>query len=869
MKPEDLKTPLRDCGFRRDLLRSGFTFGDSISVPLVAFSQFPTDSRSACVAVIGHTTDPRRAVESCRPLGAPIVFVCFENTLQWWKQGTRSADWLESIPAEKIPSFFKAHQDEFSPEAIYRAKTLGRVRKEHQLTFVDIGVMPLVEEELGTALSNLIARNVQALKGRLAWDDVTAEQGQWLLHTVFWLVSGKILRDKQVPSFGDLNLEDVDDVFHRVATHYGTKPFSAGSKQKRNALLESARQINRFSSLALTATESLAHVYENTLISKRTRSQLGTHSTPAYLVDYVLGHLADWIEEIPENERSVFEPACGHAAFLTAAMRLLTHLLPPEKSIPSRRGPYLRGRLHGTDIDPFALELARLSLTLTDIPNPDGWDLRVEDMFVSDRLESQAKGKTILLANPPFANFSEAELKNYAEKKGEVRINNKAAEMLRRALTGIPEGGVFGVVLPTGILHGSYAKELRRLIIDEFELREISLFPDKVFSFSDAESAVLIGRRIRERSKKKSQVRYRRIREREMAEFQNSYAAPNTRNLPQSRFNESIQWDLRVPDLEEVWLALSDNPTLEDYATLRQGLIYHGPKNLPIGVQTYADERFSGAKRGFIRFNRDLKIHELPKTSWMNVNREAIRMNFIGAATGHPQVLINYARASRGPWRFKALIDASGHAASSRFITLRECSESLFAVWGILNSTVANAFAFCHLSKRDNVVSRVGQTPMPTSGFKAIDETARDYFSKASIDASADELRMALDRVDAAVLDAYSLPLEIEHQILSLFTGWERVGVSFEQTRFLPAELEGVLPYADFVAYESNWKKTNRRRGKLIEKNIEGTISDDEHAELQRLQSYAEFHLEQVAPRPTNALDELEDILLRSGKDAE
>ena len=28
-----------------------------------------------------------------------------------------------------------------------------------------------------------------------------------------------------------------------------------------------------------------------------------------------------------------------------------------------------------------ALELARLSLTLTDIPNPDGWDLRVEDMF--------------------------------------------------------------------------------------------------------------------------------------------------------------------------------------------------------------------------------------------------------------------------------------------------------------------------------------------------------------------------------------------------------------------------------------------------------------------------------------------------------
>ena len=66
------------------------------------------------------------------------------------------------------------------------------------------------------------------------------------------------------------------------------------------------------------------------------------------------------------------------AVFLVSAMRLLTELLPDDKAIPSRRGPYLRSRLHGTDIDPFALELARLSLTLTDIPNPNGWDLRLK-----------------------------------------------------------------------------------------------------------------------------------------------------------------------------------------------------------------------------------------------------------------------------------------------------------------------------------------------------------------------------------------------------------------------------------------------------------------------------------------------------------
>jgi type I restriction-modification system DNA methylase subunit len=119
--------------------------------------------------------------------------------------------------------------------------------------------------------------------------------------------------------------------------------------------------------------------------------------------------LADWIREIPTHERSVFEPASGHAAFLVSAMRLLTETLPAGKEVPSHRGPYLRSRLHGSDLDPFALELARLSLTLTDIPNPDHWDLKVHDMFIDDHLAEQARRNTILLANPPFHNFTPKE----------------------------------------------------------------------------------------------------------------------------------------------------------------------------------------------------------------------------------------------------------------------------------------------------------------------------------------------------------------------------------------------------------------------------------------------------------------------------
>jgi hypothetical protein len=823
----------------------------------------PMDSRSACVAVLTTNSEPRKAVEACRALGTPIVFVIFHDTLQWWKQGATTAEWIESIRSDQVDNFFQRHQDDFSPEAVYRAKTLGRIRSAYQLSFVDLGLMPLVEEEVGEALSRLIVRNVSELKGVLGWGDVTEAQGHWLLKSVFWLVSGKILRDKQVPNFEDINLADVDDVFARVAKHYGTTPFAAGSKQKLAALEASARTIDRFSNLALTTTESLGYVYENTLISKETRASLGTHSTPSYLVDYIVGHLADWIEEIPENNRSVFEPACGHAAFLVSAMRLLTQLLPPEKAIPSRRGPYLRRRLHGTERDPFALELARLSLTLSDIPNPDGWDLRVEDMFIGDRLTTQTHGKTILLANPPFENFRDDELAIYSKTNANVLIN-KATEMLRRTLPELQPGSVIGVVVPQTVLHGAFAQHVRQYLIEHFELREVSLFPDKVFKFSDAESAVLLGRRLPENSPKGTNLRFRRIREWQMPEFRETFEAPSSRTVEQSRFNEDLRWDMRVPDLEEVWLALADSPKANDLATFVKGFDYHG-KDLPLGVSTYSEIRFPGAQQGYIRLERKLQIHQLPKLYWMNLAEEAVQNKRSGTTVGIPQVLMSYARVSRGPWRLKAFIDSSGRPVASAFLTVRPHSCSLESLWALLNSPLANAYAFCHLGKRHNIVGDMRRIPMPkVSAFNEIETAARRYLDAAVAGSNKDELYRLMLRVDAAVLRQYALPVKLEAALLSLFTGWDRVGVPFRQDRYFPPELTNPMSFYDFVTYESDWLSANRRRGELVDKEISGTITSGEGAELAGLQSFADYYLEKVAPRPTRVLEELEDHVFGS-----
>ena len=59
-----------------------------IQSPLLLLPTPPHDSRSACIAVIGGSSDPETDVASCRGLGAPLVFLYFPDQWQLWQQST-------------------------------------------------------------------------------------------------------------------------------------------------------------------------------------------------------------------------------------------------------------------------------------------------------------------------------------------------------------------------------------------------------------------------------------------------------------------------------------------------------------------------------------------------------------------------------------------------------------------------------------------------------------------------------------------------------------------------------------------------------------------------------------------------------------
>jgi type I restriction-modification system DNA methylase subunit len=877
------------CGYGASSVLRGVPLPGGRIAAFAGFAQRPFDTRSACFAATDVVSSPEEDARACRNIGAPLTFLCHQGHLLWWGQTDRAPYQIgDPVPMNRLEGFFREHVEDFAPKTIYRAKTLGRFEKAYERSFVDLGLMPLVEKEAGQTIERLLLECVAEARDALGWPkEVNLRQGRWLVKSVFWLLGAKMLHDKEVEGFIRLNFGDVDEVFARVAAHYGESAEGlVASQPKRHALEGVANRISRAADLQLATTEALAYVYENTLISDEVRGEFGTHNTPIYLKDYILGQLAPWIEQLHQNERSVFEPACGPGAFLIAAIRLLTSLLSSDMAEPSARKRYLRDRVRGYDVDDFAIEIARLSLTLTDIPNPNGWSVKPADLFESDLIERAARQSTILLANPPFQDFNAAQRASYARKFRRPQFLNKTAEVLHRALSAMPKGGVFGVVVPQTLLHDSKATSFRRLLAEQCELQELCLFPDKVFNFADQESAVLIGRKQPPASPSSARIRYRRVRERQMEPFRESYQVTSEVSVNQGRFQQADDFDLRVPDLESVWERCGNLPKLPELVEVGQGFSHIGENqtDFPAGAKTVSDAWFDGAVEGFANLGREIQTHQLPPLKWLNLSADVVRCEIMGTKLGAPQILLNEPPVQRAPWCLRAMIDRVGRPAKSSFTVLRPLTAaiSLEFLWALLNSPFANAFAYAHSSKRHILTGTWRKFPLPrfdTTGIQRIETAVRNYLDWVarqdatlpllrSEDARTEEAKTLRElhwRIDAEVLRLYELPVELERQLLDYFSGWQRVGVPFEQDRYFPENFDEPISLADFLAITADWGVTNKRRLGLIEEKTAKTARPEGGEELQQLQRLAGLKRELLSSPSLKELAGMETDLRRRG----
>lgn len=383
-------------------------------------------------------------------------------------------------------------------------------------------------------------------------------------------------------------------------------------------------------------------------------------------------------------------------------------------------------------------------------------------------------------------------------------------ELLNRTFPHLQPGSVFGVVVPQRVLSGDEAASFRKLLVTKFDISEISLFGDNLFSKASAETAILMGRR-KKAGSKLVRVWYRTVAKSEMRPFHERCSFSTERLVSPDRFLKTDGFDLRVPQLEELWNYLDHNPKLADVATIGQGSQHRG-ESLEEGAWTVMPFRRNLGVAGFSEVPENLTIFRLPKLLSINLDPSVIRRPMAGTTIGVPQIILPYHPVSGFGWRLKAVIDCEGHAIKSNWTAVRPKSDEtpLEYLWAVLNSPIANAFVTCFLPKMNLLTGTLEGLPMPivsTDGLNRIVAAARryselvngsDHFTLGEPDEV--PIRHALRSIDATVLHAYDLPPRLERQLLDFFRGAERKGVGCTFGDYFPVDFKPYIPLHEYIS---------------------------------------------------------------------
>ena len=802
---EIVKQGLAGIGYVGSLVQENYEFADILAqdysvstLPLAAFAQEPPSYRNACFGVVfANGTEGVPQIERYRSLGAPQILEIHQDHLVRWKMtGQEEPKSLEQTTLGEVSSLFERNKETWSPARILRAKSAG-VQSSRQLDFFDIGLLPLLEhqarEKLDTLLGDTIALAVQEIQRQSEFND---EYYPPLFRLLFRLIAAKVLADRGYP--GNWLADDPRLVIDNVQNFYfkGAKPDAVLEQFDAQVVAwERIRQAFHFQNLSV---DSLAYVYEKTLVAPETRRLYGIHSTPPGIAEYIARQLP--FEDLEPNERRVFEPFAGHGVFLVAAMQRMREILPAELT-SEQRHDYFVSMLSGIEIDEFAREVARLSLMLADYPNPDGWRLHAGDALKSTQFERELAAARIVLCNPPFEDFN---LEDRARYQG-LTSARKPAVILGRVLQVPPD--LLGFVLPRAFIMGRGYKQVRNLVGETYASLELVALPDKVFRHSDVESVLLLASN---KGGKPCNLKTGEVDRRDLEEFYVSHQLSRSSRKELESPRSFLERGMWLPALPDVWSATSQMKRLVNLAEVHRGIEY----NIPFQAnesKLMSDSVRPGFVPGVQRIRDTVEPFMVLSTVYLNIGSEFLR----GSANKQPwnlqKLIVNAGRRTRCSWTISASIDYKGVV----------CYQNLHGIWpsgsvsletlaAILNGPVANAYVATREGKRDVQIQTLLGIPCPDVSpgqDRAIVSLVRQYIDTRQqwilgnlpAQEAHETCGSLLRLIDGEVLRAYDLAPRTERILLDYFHGQTRPGpVVF--TEYYPDSFKPWIPLHRYLS---------------------------------------------------------------------
>jgi hypothetical protein len=775
-------------GYKPSLIRKDYKYADLFSsgVPVrtvgrAIFGQEPLDYRSACFGI--HMAESHRPSKSIvlelKALGAPQIFIVNNGTSELWTITEQEPIFQDVYNTANLPDVIKQNIEDWNPEVIIRAKTGFAKPGPRQLDFVDIGLLPALESEAARKIDILLREILHRTEGELKKNRPPFEPST-IFRIVFSLLAAKLLWDREILNSKTIDFSFPQTALQAVSNHYGPSLTAVASTIPALILKAISEEIGQSFSLRNISVDTLTYIYENTFVSPESRKKLGIHSTPSYVADYVLSQIP--IDDLPRPQWHTTDPMSGHGIFLIAAMRRMRTLLPHDWS-GRQRHKFFASRLHGVEIDSFSVEVARMCLMLADFPEPNGWDLKNADIFAGKTLENAMARTMILVGNPPFENV-----------EGRIPETPKPIELLRRALPNLPPQAFIGLVLPRSFIDGADYKKERESVLSNFDLVSITALPDRIFLYSDAETAIVVARK--QKPESRTSVIFREVRDKDRDVFRIRGQITWEDKVPQSYFKDTMEGRLHVPLLRQIWERLENYSRLGSLVEIKKGVEY----KLNIGLQKVTrSSPFHNARPGIAKITENFYQFLAADTVYMSVEKQYRRFEDSKAWNlpwNKPKLVLPASRMSRGPWRYAAAIDNEGRIVTRGFYAAwpKTDAPNVNLLAALLNSPVAAAFVYAHSFQR-TIPKRVYEDiPIPevsSDSEHIICSFVHNYL--AALPQERDRAKDILLRIDVEILKLYKLPPRLERKLLNIFWGHQRP-VPFEFNGYIPLEIDSWIP---------------------------------------------------------------------------
>ncbi len=247
------------------------------------------------------------------------------------------------------------------------------------------------------------------------------------------------------------------------------------------------------------------------------RRAAGSYYTPDHIVEHIVEQTigpvlgkklealratfhgrAPGLDDVEKLDLRVLDPAMGSGHFLVKAAAFLTGRLAGFFGPATRRAlgrlkqHVLKRCLHGIDLDPLAVELARISLWLDSAAAGEPLSVLDENLRRGNALlEAIPADFDAVIGNPPYDVLAEKELGAglrdllphcrrqavFAPARGGKMNLYKLFVCL--GVAALRPGGRLGYVVPMALLGDEQAAGVRRLLLDETALAAIEAFPQK------------------------------------------------------------------------------------------------------------------------------------------------------------------------------------------------------------------------------------------------------------------------------------------------------------------------------------------------------------------------------------------------------